>query len=129
MCHCTVPTTQFHEAISLCWICVNHLNAGEIWQVPDLLGQGAVCPLDDLLKAFGICGVGHEANFTTRTSGVFAKGYGLLADCRHFGNNRGLVVDTPTPLRCHAPCNLPIEARTFVSRACRGFCVLSSKRC
>src|SRR6478752_8822749 len=44
---------------------VNHLNAGEIRQVPDLLGQGAVCPLYNLLKAFGICGVGHEANFTT----------------------------------------------------------------
>jgi hypothetical protein len=46
---------------------VNHLNAGEIWQVPDLLWQGAVCPLYNLLKAFEICGVGHEANFTTRT--------------------------------------------------------------
>src|SRR5216684_310355 len=48
---------------------VNHLNAGEIWQVPDLLWQGAVCPLYNLLKAFGICDVRHEANFTTRTSG------------------------------------------------------------
>ncbi|HEY5028095.1 MAG TPA: hypothetical protein VIK39_06770 [Candidatus Angelobacter sp.] len=33
------------------------------------LGQRGVCPLYNLLKAFGICGVGHEANFTTRTSG------------------------------------------------------------
>src|SRR5882757_719704 len=48
---------------------VNHLNAGEIRQAPDLLGQGAVCPLYNLLKAFEICGAGHEANFTTRTSG------------------------------------------------------------
>src|SRR4029077_20434353 len=47
---------------------VNHLNAGEIRQVPDLLGQGTVCPLYNLLKALGICGVGHEANFTTRRS-------------------------------------------------------------
>src|SRR5690348_7155231 len=45
---------------------VNHLNAGEIRQVPDLLGQGAVCPLDKLFKAFGICSAGHEANFTIR---------------------------------------------------------------
>jgi hypothetical protein len=37
--------------------------------MPDLLGQGALCPLYNLLKAFGICGVGHEANFTTRASG------------------------------------------------------------
>ena len=44
------------------------MNAGEIWQVPDLLGQGAVGPLYNLFKALGICGVGHEANFTTRTS-------------------------------------------------------------
>jgi hypothetical protein len=43
------------------------LNAGEIWKVPDLLWQRAVCPLYNLLKAFGICGIGHEANFTTRT--------------------------------------------------------------
>src|SRR6266404_6859185 len=46
---------------------VNHLNAGEIWQVPDLPGQGAVCPLYNLLKAVGICVAYHEANFTTRT--------------------------------------------------------------
>src|SRR6266853_6452549 len=52
----------------VCWRLVNHLKAGEIWQAPDLLGQGAVCPLYNLLKAFGICGVSHEANFTTRPS-------------------------------------------------------------
>jgi hypothetical protein len=45
---------------------VNHLNAGKVWQAPDLLGQCAVCPLDNFLKAFGICGLGHEANFTTK---------------------------------------------------------------
>src|SRR5579859_2252051 len=45
---------------------VNHLNAGEIRQAPDLLGQGAVSPLYDLLKAFRICAGGHEANFTTK---------------------------------------------------------------
>src|SRR5947209_10032269 len=56
---------------------VNHLNAGEIRQAPDFLGQGAVCPLYNLLKAFGICGAGHEANFTTRTSGA-AWGPGRL---------------------------------------------------
>src|SRR5579864_8484656 len=44
---------------------VHHLNAGEIRQTPDLLGQGAVCPLNNLLKAFRICASGHEANFTT----------------------------------------------------------------
>src|SRR5882757_6450480 len=47
---------------------INHLNAGEIRQAPDLLGQGAVCPLYNFLTAFGVCGVSHEANFTTRTS-------------------------------------------------------------
>src|SRR6266481_4212297 len=30
-----------------------HLYAGEIWQVPDLLGQGGVCPLYNLLKLLG----------------------------------------------------------------------------
>src|SRR6267142_4028333 len=45
---------------------VHHLNAGEIWQTPDLLGQGAVCPLYNLLKAFRICVAGHEANFITQ---------------------------------------------------------------
>ena len=39
---------------------VHHLNAGEIWQVSDLLWQGTICPLHNLLKAFGTCGVGHE---------------------------------------------------------------------
>jgi len=46
---------------------IDHLNPGEIWQVPDLRRQCAVCPLDNLLKAFGICGIGHQANFTTWT--------------------------------------------------------------
>src|SRR5260221_10837443 len=52
----------------VCWRLVNHLNAGEIWQAPDLLGQGAVRPLYNLLKSFGICDASHEANFTTRPS-------------------------------------------------------------
>jgi hypothetical protein len=38
---------------------VNHLNAGEIWQVPDLLRQAAVSPIHNFLKGFGICGVRH----------------------------------------------------------------------
>ena len=50
------------------------MNTGEIWQLPDLLGQGAVCPLYNLLKAFGICGAWHEANFTTKTSGYHSRG-------------------------------------------------------
>src|SRR5258707_14590100 len=57
---------------------VNHLNAGEIWQAPYLLGQGAVCPLDNLLKAFRICGFGHEANFTTTPSGDALAGYPIF---------------------------------------------------
>jgi hypothetical protein len=44
---------------------INHLKAGEIWKVSDLLRPGAVCPLHNLLKASWICGVGHEANFTS----------------------------------------------------------------
>src|SRR5262249_41407480 len=42
---------------------INHLNAGEIRQAPDLLGQCAVCPLHNFLKAFGICGVFHYCRF------------------------------------------------------------------
>src|SRR5579864_1582159 len=53
---------------------VNHLNAGEIRQTPDLLGQGAVGPLYNLLKAFRICVGGHKANFTTMPSGEARKG-------------------------------------------------------
>jgi hypothetical protein len=53
---------------------VNYLNAGEIRQTPDLVGQRAVCPLYNLLKAFWICATGHEANFTTRRGGEAWRG-------------------------------------------------------
>src|SRR5882757_7207021 len=68
---------------------VNHLNAGEIRQASDLLGQGAVCPLYNLLKAFGICVVSHEANFITRTSGgTWAPG----RFCRKVSALRAIIV-------------------------------------
>src|SRR6267154_1802586 len=73
---------------------VHHLNAGEIWQTPDLLGQGAVCPLYNLLKAFRICGFSHEANFTTRTSGETLAGARSFA----FFANGGILAILPIPL-------------------------------
>src|SRR4029077_7805974 len=58
---------------------VNNLNAGKIRQVPDLLGQGAVCPLYNLRKACGICGLGHEANFTTKASAKTAGSVSVIS--------------------------------------------------
>src|SRR6266571_5470102 len=66
---------------------VNHLNAREIRQAPDLLGQGAVCPLYNLLKAVGIC-AGHEANFTTRTDREIAD---IAVIARHRRHRKGKI--------------------------------------
>src|SRR5882724_4639079 len=81
---------------------VKHLNAGEIWQAPDLLGQGAVCPLYNLLKAFRICGFSHEANFTTRTSGERLAGCPSFAFFAKSGirNSAPHRFDQRAPLRC-----------------------------
>jgi hypothetical protein len=63
------------------------LNAGEIWQAFDFFGQGAVRPLHNLFKAFGICSVGHEANFTTVTRHDYGPRADWLESQRSPGDN------------------------------------------
>jgi len=41
------------------WL-IGYLNTGEVWQAPDLLGQRAVCPLDDHLETGCIGGFSHR---------------------------------------------------------------------